>query len=232
MHVRQNQLLCGIVAEYIDTGKPVSSASLIDAMHLSISPATVRIVLQQLHDEGYLYQPHTSAGRVPTDRGFRFYVDRTVIPHLSPPEQQRINRTFLRLADEYGMWTRTVAHLLAGLTNTVAVTIARQPADVQEAGVHELMAGMDEEQLAYVREIGRMVDALDRASSHIAHLIPDRRAVFIGGENPLLAAQHTSLLVRRCVGPDGIDALLILAGAKRMAYDRNLALLDFAATLS
>jgi len=72
---RAAQILAALVAEYIDTGEPVGSAHLAQVAGLRVSSATVRNTLAELEDLGYLQQPHTSAGRIPTDRGYRFYVD-------------------------------------------------------------------------------------------------------------------------------------------------------------
>jgi heat-inducible transcriptional repressor len=72
---RAAQILSALVAEYIDTGEPVGSARLAHVAGLGVSSATIRNTLAELEDLGYLQQPHTSAGRIPTDRGYRFYVD-------------------------------------------------------------------------------------------------------------------------------------------------------------
>jgi len=72
---RAAQILAALVAEYIDSGEPVGSTRLAALSGLSVSSATVRNTLVELEEQGYLQQPHTSAGRIPTDRGYRFYVD-------------------------------------------------------------------------------------------------------------------------------------------------------------
>ena len=72
---RSRRVLSALVREYIASGEPVASSLLVRAAGLGVSSATVRSVLARLEDEGYVQQPHTSAGRVPTDRGYRFYVD-------------------------------------------------------------------------------------------------------------------------------------------------------------
>ena len=72
---RPKRVLAALIREYIATGEPVASSLLVTAAGLGVSSATVRNVLARLEDEGYIQQPHTSAGRVPTDRGYRFYVD-------------------------------------------------------------------------------------------------------------------------------------------------------------
>ncbi len=72
---RTRRILATLVRSYIETGEPVASASLAHKAGLNLSSATVRNVLSQLEDMGYVWQPHTSAGRVPTDAGYRCYVD-------------------------------------------------------------------------------------------------------------------------------------------------------------
>ncbi|HUP40033.1 MAG TPA: heat-inducible transcriptional repressor HrcA [Vicinamibacterales bacterium] len=75
LSARAAQVLAALVAEYIDTGEAVGSARLMHVAALGVSSATIRNTLAELEDLGYLQQPHTSAGRIPTDRGYRFYVD-------------------------------------------------------------------------------------------------------------------------------------------------------------
>src|SRR5437879_2149059 len=72
---RSRRVLAALVREYISSGEPVASSMLVTAAGLGVSSATVRNILARLEEEGYVQQPHTSAGRIPTDRGYRFYVD-------------------------------------------------------------------------------------------------------------------------------------------------------------
>src|SRR5262245_44239342 len=72
---RSRRVLAALVREFIASGEPVASSVLVSAAGLGISAATVRNILARLEAEGFVLQPHTSAGRVPTDRGYRFYVD-------------------------------------------------------------------------------------------------------------------------------------------------------------
>src|SRR5260221_3537843 len=74
-HHRSKRLLAALVREYIASGEPVASSLLVTAGGLGVSSATVRSMLARLEEEGFIQQPHTSAGRIPTDRGYRFYVD-------------------------------------------------------------------------------------------------------------------------------------------------------------
>jgi len=81
---RSGRVLSALVQRYIESGEPVASSPLVTAAGLGVSSATVRNILAHLEDEGYVQQPHTSAGRIPTDRGYRFYVDLLLESRRSP----------------------------------------------------------------------------------------------------------------------------------------------------
>jgi len=118
---RKLDVLRAIVEDYVATQEPVGSKALVDRHHLGVSPATIRNDMAVLEEEGYIAQPHTSAGRVPTDKGYRLFVDRlSTVKPLSPAERRAI-QTFLDGAvDLDDVVTRTV-RLLAQLTRQVAV---------------------------------------------------------------------------------------------------------------
>src|SRR6476469_9817061 len=83
---RKLDVLRAIVEDYVATEEPVGSKALVERHGLGVSPATVRNDMAALEDEGYITQPHTSAGRVPTDKGYRLFVDRlSQVKPLSPP---------------------------------------------------------------------------------------------------------------------------------------------------
>ena len=121
MDDRKLQVLRAIVTDYVSSQEPVGSKALVDKHDLGVSPATVRNDMAALEEEGYITQPHTSAGRIPTDKGYRLFVDRlgTVKP-LSTAEQRAI-QTFLSGAlDLDDILLRTV-RLLAQATQQVAI---------------------------------------------------------------------------------------------------------------
>jgi transcriptional regulator of heat shock response len=121
MDDRKLQVLRAIVTDYVSSQEPVGSKALVEKHDLGVSPATVRNDMAALEEEGYITQPHTSAGRIPTDKGYRLFVDRmgTVKP-LSAAEQRAI-QTFLSGAlDLDDILLRTV-RLLAQATQQVAI---------------------------------------------------------------------------------------------------------------
>ncbi|GAA5184883.1 heat-inducible transcriptional repressor HrcA [Rugosimonospora acidiphila] len=118
---RKLDVLRAIVQDYVSTQEPVGSKALVERHHLRVSPATIRNDMAVLEDEGYIRQPHTSAGRVPTDRGYRLFVDKlSRIKPLSPAERRAIERFLVGAVDLDDVVHRTV-RLLAQLTRQVAV---------------------------------------------------------------------------------------------------------------
>ncbi|MGI8869517.1 MAG: heat-inducible transcriptional repressor HrcA [Mycobacteriales bacterium] len=118
---RKLQVLRAIVEDYVSTNEPVGSRALADRHSLGVSPATVRNDMAVLENEGYIAQPHTSAGRVPTEKGYRFFVDRiSSIKPLSGAERRAIS-SFLGGAADLDDVVRRTVRLLAQLTRQVAV---------------------------------------------------------------------------------------------------------------
>jgi heat-inducible transcriptional repressor len=118
---RKLEVLRAIVEDYVATQEPVGSKALVERHQLGVSPATVRNDMAVLEEEGYIRQPHTSAGRVPTDRGYRLFVDKlSRVKPLSPAERRAIERFLIGVVDLDDVVHRTV-RLLAQLTRQVAV---------------------------------------------------------------------------------------------------------------
>ncbi|GAB3264241.1 heat-inducible transcriptional repressor HrcA [Kineosporia babensis] len=118
---RKLAVLRAIVEDYVETREPVGSRALVERHSLGVSPATIRNDMAALEDEGYIAQPHTSAGRVPTDKGYRMFVDRlSGVKPLSPAEKRAIQTLLDGAVDLDDVVTRTT-RLLAQLTRQVAV---------------------------------------------------------------------------------------------------------------
>ena len=118
---RRLDVLRAIVEDYVQTHEPVGSRVLVERHSLGVSPATIRNDMAALEEAGYIAQPHTSAGRVPTDKGYRLFVDRlSTIKPLSPPERKAIGAFLEGAVDLDDVVDRSV-RLLAQLTQQVAV---------------------------------------------------------------------------------------------------------------
>jgi heat-inducible transcriptional repressor len=118
---RKLAVLRAIVEDYVSTNEPVGSKSLVDRHNLDVSPATIRNDMVVLEEQGYIVQPHTSAGRIPTDQGYRLFVDRlSAVKPFSAAERRAIESFLAGAYDLDDVVMRTV-RLLAQLTRQVAV---------------------------------------------------------------------------------------------------------------
>ena len=112
------------MTEYIGTAQPVGSGHVAQAAGINVSSATVRSEMAALEHEGYLVQPHTSAGRIPTDKGYRFFVDHLAEPGvLGPSQRQRVSRFFDQVHGEMEDLLERTSGLLADLTECAAVVV-------------------------------------------------------------------------------------------------------------
>jgi heat-inducible transcriptional repressor len=124
LSARARQVLYHCVTEYVATGEPVGSRTLAKKSGLDLSPASIRNVLADLEDSGYLRQPHASAGRVPTDRAFRLFIDALMhVRALTTEETSTIRETYSSLEPGQNVMRET-GKLLSALTGTAAVVVA------------------------------------------------------------------------------------------------------------
>jgi heat-inducible transcriptional repressor len=125
---RQQSLLALIVRAYTETAKPIGSKKLLDRYNLNISSATVRNEMAMLTDAGYLRQPHTSAGRVPTEAGYRYFV-RGLLgdPELPNAEKRLISHQFHQAHADIDEWVRLSASVLAQHSHVAALVTTPRP---------------------------------------------------------------------------------------------------------
>lgn len=143
---RRKKLLQYIVEEHVQTAQPVGSGTLREKYNLSVSSATIRNEMAALEAEGYVTHPHTSAGRVPTDAGYRYYVEALMREERIPEEaQQTIRHQFHQAARELEEWAHLAAAILASrVRNAAVVTTPHSPEprikQLELVGVHEHLA--------------------------------------------------------------------------------------------
>ncbi|MFL5733642.1 MAG: heat-inducible transcriptional repressor HrcA [Chloroflexia bacterium] len=122
---RQRQILAIIVEQYVSTARPVASEHITGSYELNVSSATVRNEMVELEKAGLIAQPHTSAGRVPSDRGYRYFVENLMTPTaLSTSEQRTIRHQFHQIEMDVEEWVRLATAVLARTVHTAAVATA------------------------------------------------------------------------------------------------------------
>ncbi|NOZ73509.1 MAG: heat-inducible transcription repressor HrcA [Chloroflexi bacterium] len=129
---RQQAILGLIVREYINNAEPVGSMHLVRKYKLEISSATVRNEMKKLEELGYLTHPHTSAGRIPTHRGYRFFVQHLLQEATLPTTiQHTIRHQFYQIQQELDQWVRLAASVLARTAHSAAITTMPRPSQAQ-----------------------------------------------------------------------------------------------------
>jgi len=122
---RRARILQLIIREYVDSAVPVGSETLVRRHGLRVSPATIRHEMVSLEDEGYLMQPHTSAGRIPSDKGYRYYVESLMEEEELPDEIQRtIRHQFYQVGGSLEEWARLAAAVIARWAGNLALVTA------------------------------------------------------------------------------------------------------------
>ena len=224
---RKAAILKAVVEEYIQTAQPVGSGHIADAPGIGVSPATVRNELVQLEKQGYLHQPHTSAGRVPTDKGYRFFVDSLSLPSLGDVEADQIRSFFDSSHGELERRLQETTQLLSGLTDCAAVVVGpgSQAATVrsiqlvrvaQRSAVVVAVLSNGAVEKAVI-DVGDDVtdDQIDAASSlltaqRLGRTLDD--AVSTGAEVDAAVASLTAAAVRALVGAVSDDADNVFVG--------------------
>jgi len=231
MENRKELILASIVTEYVDTAIPVSSVLLKEKYDFDISSATLRAEMMELENDGYLHQPHTSAGRIPTDKGFRYFVDVLMEErgHLSLREQKSLEVEVLKLKAQNKMLARTTANLLSAMSGNLALSGIIDSEDFYKAGVQRLLSQPEFSNLDSVSKIAEVIDYLDGSVSRLSKELKGKSEVeiYIGKENPIAGADECSMVVSKYNLKGGEEGMLAIIGPKRMKYSRNVSLIDY-----
>lgn len=159
---RRDEVLKALVEEHIRTGEPVSSKTVLESTGLTVSGATIRNELASLEREGFAVQPHTSAGRVPTARAYRYYVDHLSPSKLQSPAQRRITEFFASMHLELGRLLKATTELLTDLTQYPSVAIGPGATGEIVRATHLVQTGAKTALLVVVTGSGRVAQELCR----------------------------------------------------------------------
>jgi transcriptional regulator of heat shock response len=228
---RQAKILAAIVKENCETGQPVASGDLAEKYNFSISSPTIRNEMQALEKMGYISQPHTSAGRVPTDKGFRYFVNQLMDRvKLSVKEQDYLKRELIKLQMAHIEMSRRLAKLLSEHSNQASFAIF--PEEVSTVGLSNIL---DNPALPAedAKEIAEFFDNIDE---HAEKIMQDyggnsNPQTFIGKEIQLSKKSDYSMIVSGLQLPSGKKGVIGLVGPKSMKYEKNLTLMEYISKL-
>ena len=213
MTERQKQILSAIVEQYAEVAAPVGSSLL--AKVFEVSSATIRAEMAELERLGFIHQPHTSAGRVPTDKGYRFYVNNLGEKHLN--ESPRGQRALAARAQAAGLPEQAIkstVDTLVELTHNLGLaTIGPQ---LYMSGLSNLFGQPEFMHPGQVQEVARLLDNLQPWLNEAAPNEP--LSVFIGRENPIGRTAGASLIISRFRSPFSDKSYIGVLGPTRQSY--------------
>ena len=218
---RRSAILGLVVDEYIDTAVPVSSRSLVDRHGLSISSATIRNELARLEEDGYITHPYTSAGRVPSDRGYRHYVEVLMAEEpVGADEQRTIEHQLHQVRGGLDEWLSLTATILATAVESVAVVTRPRAADarLKHAQLVELQGELA--LLVAVMDDGRVRQSVLTLSTPLSQAQLNARAERL---NQLLAGADRSTALDAAATHDDPDDATILAAVAELIGEHRIA---------
>ncbi|OGL95238.1 hypothetical protein A2348_02880 [Candidatus Uhrbacteria bacterium RIFOXYB12_FULL_58_10] len=219
---RQEAILKCIVDEFIRHAEPVGSRLVAEA-YGQVSPATIRNDMVALEDAGYIAQPHTSAGRVPTEKAYVYYLQHFVEARREDAEPQKRVRDAVRDMDDNDDGVRSLARTLVDLSGEMAL-VAIDPRRSYYCGVANLFDKPDFGELSVVRELSRFLDRFDDVVGEVFDRVAAEPQVLIGSENPF--GKDMSAVMIKCRLPNGRIGILGILGPMRMDYERNIGLME------
>lgn len=225
---RLDRLLEAIVLEYIKTAKPVGSKTLAEEYGFDYSPATIRNDMAELEQQGFVTQPHTSAGRMPTEQGYQYYIQHLLQRReLNQQKKQALAHAAQHEQDHRDRRIKQLAQTIADVSGeTVVISVSGD--DYYYTGIAQLFRKPEfAEQTEMLAHIGEVFDHLDEVMARVQRHLRQEVDVLIGQENPV--SDQCSMVVTEYGSADhGTPrGMVSIIGPMRMDYDTNIAILQY-----
>jgi heat-inducible transcriptional repressor len=217
---RKELILLTLIKEYIKTAQPISSGFLVEKYKLGISSATARNEMADLEDLGYIFQPHTSAGRVPTAKAYQYYVENHVINKKSKEGDFKNLKDGLTNSEED---LKKIAKSIADISKN-AVFWAFHKNNLYYTGISNLFAQPEFRQSEIICDVSVIIDRMEEIIADIFDNLNDGQNIYIGEKNPFGNFLSTVLLKYNYNNQIGVVGVL---GPMRMDYEKNLSLINF-----
>lgn len=214
-------LLTRIVHEYIVSAHPVGSLFLAEKYRLPMSSATIRNAMALLEEEGYMYQPHASAGRIPTEEGYRVYIRYMKPVRASKRQHEVLEEIWRRETAQFEQRVKKLAKALSSLCGEI-VFVAFDRDTVFYTGLSSLSEKPEFENREMIARLSSVVDSLDETVRELFDQIGDEPEILIGKKDAVSELCSAILISYRAGPHKGIVGIL---GPSRMHYARNVTLL-------
>ncbi len=234
-------LLASIIKEYIGTAEPISSKFLEKMGFFDLSSATIRAEMNELEGLGYLAQLHTSGGRVPTDRAYRFFVDNLMDETGLEPAadcKRKIKKALYETDSDPREISKTVAQLLSELSDNLVIAGVPERADFFKVGLSSLFEFPEFREFEKALRLTNFFDEFEDMFSRLegefwgepAPFAKDSMEdirIFIGKENPVRNIRDETVMLAKYNLPHNFRGSLTLVGPTRMDYGKNIGLIRY-----
>ncbi|MBL7198347.1 MAG: hypothetical protein ISS47_09660 [Candidatus Omnitrophica bacterium] len=228
---RRREVLTRTIEFYLQTAQPVSSEALLENYGFDFSSATIRNVLKDLEGAGYLTHPHTSSGRIPTDSGYRFYInDLMSRRELSLDERNTLDRFFSSYLEFRRDVLTNASRIISNFTHYVGIVCQEGQNKIYYCGWSYLLEQPEFKNLEAIHSIFKALEE-DRLLELMNRQMDNAVEVFIGEECNCLEMNDCSLVMRECITPKAKLGRLAVLGPKRMAYGRVIPMMDYLSEL-
>lgn len=226
MNTRQRQLLSHIIREYIKSASPIGSETLVDKYKVKVSSATVRHEMAALEKEDLIFQPHTSAGRVPTEKGYKFFIKNlTYDTKLKAKDKEILNKIKQEKSFDKEILIKNLAKQVAEMANN-SVLVGFSPENFYYTGLSNLFSQPEFLKLNYlVYNISSIIDQMDEVMEKIFNLVSCEVKVLIGKENPF--GEECSFITTKYQINKKKEGIFGILGPMRMDYPNNIALVNY-----
>ncbi len=236
---RTEKILLDIVEHYIETAQPISSGDLLNRYKYDLSSATIRNIMSQLDEMDFLYQPHTSAGRVPTVKGYRYYVDKVALGSRQPAGQNKKEETKTQkeldqtekelkeaLKKSHDNAAKVLSHRLAEMTNSFAFAGLLNINHFYREGLKYLLNEPEFINAENIRILVEYAESLEERLEDLYTSIRDDINIFIGETGEEENSLPFSLMTFKSELPGREKAIFGILGPTRMPYEENIKLLE------
>jgi len=228
LNKRQLKILAAVVQEYTNTALPVGSSVLTKQYGFDVSSATLRNDMVSLEEADMLYQPHTSAGRIPTDAGYKYFVENIMAEReLTKEQQTALQKELLQLRAQNTRLMRTTAKLISTVSGYAAVIVNAKTGETSEFGLTNLLKDVDKENIDDLCKVAETLDYIDEQCDDLMKDLSDGETqIYIGNDNPITQTKNYSMVVSKYQAGDD-EGIVALIGPKNMKYDKNKSLIDY-----
>lgn len=240
---RQEALLTSVIKRYVKSAEPVSSKFLEKSGFFSLSSATIRAEMNELESLGYLAHLHTSGGRMPTDRAYRYFVDNLLEEDACEPaveEKRKIKSELAKASGSPHEVNKAIAQLLSNLSENLVIANVIENEDFYKIGLSSLFELPEFRAFDKAFRLTSFFDGFENLFDHLVkeflgdvtrfhQPMEDEVKVFIGRENPVKDIRDETVMFAKYNLPHNFTGALTLVGPTRMNYARNIGLVKFTA---